>query len=445
MKKYEILYDWPITEIKRLTDSDIAEGYFNQLAEPELSRFVTLTEKIRVIGAELAKAKAERVHFSEWADLRLFIEEFSQYFQSFPSPSVNKLRMSLLLIDKLSQLSPLLDSNDIDAEMFEIRELPQPLPQFWFCRENNLSLADSVVLFSCADFCAVSSEITSSIISPDLLFNFIAAVHSIDALPASQAILVKKMTPQVDIMAINEFVRLVVLATGESVHSARRYTNVPRVLNPDEIKPGEAYQQWSEVFNVLSEYNSREETLLKFLTIYHVIENFMFKRPIVELERQANGAMFSIRDFRRLYESIKINESEALKKILSIIFTMQALPGTTFKDHFIARWISLSSAVSISQINSALEIIGLDFSFNAFKDKEALPCFSKLVYTIRNSIVHNKETEFHLNNATLHITPGLCNIIEDFILPSLEEICFALVGKPCNDFWYKNKEMYLYI
>ena len=43
MKKHEILYDWPITEINRLTDSDIAEGYFDDLAEPEQSRFVALT------------------------------------------------------------------------------------------------------------------------------------------------------------------------------------------------------------------------------------------------------------------------------------------------------------------------------------------------------------------------------------------------------------------
>tara|TARA_R110002126_G_scaffold144276_15_gene290346 strand:- start:5435 stop:6772 length:1338 start_codon:yes stop_codon:yes gene_type:complete len=444
MKKHEILYDWPITEINRLTDSDIAEGYFNDLAEPEQSRFVALTERIRFLGLELATARTDKIHFLKWDDLRSYVEEFGQQFASFPTPSVDKLRLSLLLIEKLSQSSPILDTIDINADMFELRELTQPLPHSWFCRENNLSIADSLVLFSCDDFSAVSNDIASSIVSPDLLFQFIAALHATNDLPPSQTILVKKTTPQVDSLAINAFARLVVLAAGKSVHSARKYTTVPKVLNPDEIKPGESYHQWSEVLNVLSEYNSRDETLLKFLTIYHVIENFMFKRPIVELERRMNGAMFSIRDFRRLYASVEMNEAEALKKLFQSVFMMQALPGTSFRDHLITRWNLLVPAVSKADINAALTTVGLDFSFNAFAGKGALSCFSKLVYAIRNTIVHNKETEFHLTYASLDMNPSLCNVIEDFVLPSLEEICFALIGKPSQEFWYQNKEISLY-
>lgn len=444
MKKYEILYDWPIAEINRLTDSVVAENYAEQLVEPNLSKFVALAERIRVLGYELQKAKAERVHFLGWVELRSYVEEFGSQFPSFPLPSVEKLKLSLLLANKLSEPSPPLDTLDINPDIFELRELTQPVPQSWFFRENSLSITDSLVLFSCFDLSAVSNEITSSIISPNLLFHFMATLHNTEPLPLSQAILVKKTTPQVEISAINAFARLVVLATGKPVHCARRYTNVPNVINPDEIQPGEPYHQWNEALNVLSEYNSRDETLLKFLTIYHVIENFMFKRPIVELERQSNGGMFSIRDFRRLYISVNMNEDEALKKLFHNVFVMQATPGITFKDHLVTRWNSLTQTVNIADINAALTVVGLDFSFNAFRDQGALSCFSKLVYTIRNTIVHNKETEFHLTYASLDLSPGLCNIIEDFLLPSLEEICFSLIGKQNAEFWYQNKEIHLY-
>lgn len=444
MKKYEILYDWPIVEIARLADSNEAEYYADQLEEPQQSQFVTLTERMRILSAELGIAKAARVHFTKWAELRSCIVEFGNRFENFPAPSVEKLNFSLLLAEKLSQSSPTLDTVDIDAQAFELRELTQSVPQPWFCRENSQSIIDSLIVFSYVDKNLFENEIALSIISPILLFYFMATLHTTITFPSSQAILVKKVTPQTEISAINAFARLVVLATGKPVHSARKYTNVPSILNIDEIRPGEPYQQWSEVLNVLSEYNGREEILIKFLTIYHVIENFMFKRPIVELERQKNGGMFSIRDFRRLYDSVEMREADALKKLFQDVFIMQASPGTNFKDHLVSRWNSLVSIVPETDINSTLTMIGLDFSFNAFRDQATLSCFSKLVYTIRNAIVHNKETEFHLTYASLNINPGLYTLMEKFLLPSLEEICFEMISKPNTEFWYQNKEIQLY-
>lgn len=444
MKKYEILYDWPIAEITRLTDSNEAESYANQLTEPGQSKFVALTEKMRVLGAELETAKAGRVHFTKWTELRSYVGEFGREYSSFPMPSVDKLKISLLLADKLFQSSPLLDTVDVDENVFELRELTQSVPLPWFCRENSQSLTDSVVVLSCVEHDAVVSEIVSANISPSLLFHFMATLHKTDVLPSSQVILIRKAIPQIDISAINAFARLVVLSTGKPVHSARKYVNAPFVLNPDEIKPGATYQQWSEVLNVLSEYNSREEVLLKYLTIYHVIENFMFKRPIVELERQMNGAMFSIRDFRRLYDGVEMNECEALKKVFSAVFQMPALPGTTFMQHLTSRWGSLVPTVPEADINSALRTLGLTFTFNSLQGQGALTNFTKLVYLIRNAIVHNKETEFHLTYASLNTSPSFCALIEKFLLPSLEEICFELIGKPNAEFWYHGKEIKLY-
>lgn len=444
MKKYEILYDWPFAEITRLADSHEAENYADQLQEPELSLFVTLTERMRVLGAELATAKAGRVHFIKWEELRFCVGEFGRHFASFPTPSVDKLKLSLLLASKLSQSLPPLDTKEINPDAFELRELTHPIPLPWFSRENSQSITDSLIIFSCVDQQAVEINVTSSPLSPDLLFHFMATLHNTNTLPSVQAILVKKEIPQIEISAINAFARLVVLAVGKPVHSARTYLNAPSVLNLNEIQPGQSYQQWDEVLNVLSEYNSRNEILLKFLTIYHVIENFMFKRPIVELERQRNGGMFSIRDFRRLYDSVEMGEADALKRLFKSVLDMQVLTGTTFKTHLIARWQSLVATVSQANIDIALDTIGLNLSPNSFAGDGAASFFSKMVYSIRNAIVHNKETEFHLTYASLDRNPSLCALIEIFLLPSLEEICFELISKRNTEFWYQNKEIQLY-
>lgn len=444
MKKHEILYDWPIKQITHLTDSPEAGAYSEALGSHELDQFIALTEKMRSLVTGLNKAKEAQIHFTEWHNLRSYVGQFGQQFANFPGLSVDKLKISLLIAEKLYLSFLPFDMADIDVDAFELRELTHPVPLPWFCRQNGQSITDSVVIFSCVDHSAVEREIASSNISPDLLFNFMAALHQIESLPSSQAILIKKVEPQIEISALNAFARLVVLATGKPVHSARMYANLPSVLNPDEIRPGAPYQQWGEVLNVLSEYNSREEVLLKYLTIYHVIENFMFKRPIVELERQRNGGMFSIRDFRRLYEGVEMNETEALKKLFNAAFQMQALPGTSFQQHLITRWQGLVPTVSQADVNSALRTIGLNYSFNDFNGAGAPPLFSKLVYAIRNAIVHNKETEFHLTYVSIDAYPGLCALLEKFLLPSLEEICFALISKPNTEFWYQNKEIQLY-
>lgn len=445
MKKYEVIYDWPISEINRLSDSETAEKYADSLPEPTQSNFVTLTEKMRILGAEIALAKAGRVHFQKWGELRNHIKTFSDEFGTFPTPSVEKLKLSLLLAEKIFQSSAQLDNDDINADLFCLRELTQSLPQSWFCRENSLSLEDSIVLFPGSNLDLVTKEIELSTISPNLLFSFMATLHCFDALPSSQVILVKKTSSEIDASAINAFVRLSILSTGKPVHSARKYTSTLSILDPDGIKSDLPYQQWADVLNVISEYNSREEILLKYLTIYHVIENFMFKRPIVELERQMNGEMFSIRDFRRLYDSIDINESDALKKVFTSVFKMPAKGTINFSQHLIGRWKTLeSNTLTQTKINDTLQKFGLNTSFNGFKGDAAPSFFSKLVYAVRNSIVHNKETEFHLTYASLDSTPALCALIENFLLPSLEEICFSLISRKNSEFWYQNKDLSLY-
>jgi len=335
-----------------------------------------------------------------------------------------------------------LDAIDIDENAFEIRELKQTLPLCWFTRENLQSFLDSAAVFAGRELAALEPEIAASNISPDFAFHFLATLHQTAQLPENHAVLVKRAAQPIEIAAVEAFVRLLVLMSGKPIHAAKRYSKVPHILNPDAVQPHHAYQQWGEVLDVLSEYNSRDEVLLKYLTIYHIIENLMFKLPIVGLERQRNGKMFSIRDFQTLYDKTKMNEGDALKRLFTDIFLMQATPAATFQQHIITRWTALVPGMTLSDIDAALKSLALSFQFTDFHDQAAPGCFAKLVYTIRNAIVHNKETEFHLTYASLDST--ICGLIELFLIPSLEEICFSLIGSPNNQLWYQNKELLLY-
>ena len=449
MKKYEILYDWPISEIARISDSEEAERFSEQLDEPNTDKFITLTEKIRILGGELAPAKASRVYFKKWHELRQLVKEFSEAYENFPAPSLEKLKISLLLAEKSykSSASDTLDENvslgieEIDSELFELRELSPSIDLSWFCSENGSSLEDSVVIFSCNGYEDLESALADEVVNPELLFHLIATINSSTEFPSSQAVMVKKTVPEIDAAAINSVSRLLVLSTGGAVHKAHTYKNNPSIIAPEEIRPGEAYQQWNDVLDVISEYNSHSEILMKFLTIYHVIENFMFKKPIVQLEREKNGEMFSIRDFKRLYEGVDTKEFDALKETFKLVFKLNAMPSTTFQKHLERRWGTF--ARQHSKINEVLITLGLQ-PHTAFVNDGACSYFSKLVYAMRNSIVHNKETEFHVTSATLDKYPSLLRLLSDFLLPSLEEISFALISKRNSSFWYKNQDIKLF-
>ena len=100
------------------------------------------------------------------------------------------------------------------------------------------------------------------------------------------------------------------------------------------------------------------------------------------------------------------------------------------------------SLVSEADIDSALSTLGMTCAFATFADQSVAGSFARLVYAVRNSIVHNKETEFHLTYASLD--PTIIALIETFLIPSLEEICFSLIGIPNTHLWYQNRELLLY-
>jgi hypothetical protein len=442
MKKYEILYDWPFAQIQRLADSDEAEEFAGALDAGALGSFTTLTEQMRGLGADMTAAKAARQHFPKWEELRICLDSFEQQFANFPGASIPKFRLFVLLAGKLFQTAPPLDAVDVDETAFEIRAISEQLPLSWFSRENGQSVLESMAVFSCGNLTALEAEIAPWNLSPIFAFHLLAALQALPALPPGHAAFVKRPMQPVTNEAVEAFARMVVLTTGRPVHSARRYLKTPRVIDPDIIRVGNSYQQWGEVLNVLSEYNSREDVLLKYLTIYHVIENFMFKLPIVVLERQQNGRMFSIRDFRRLYQRVEMAEGDALKQLFTSIFQMQASPGVTFEQHIVSRWTNLVPGMPQADVDRALVTLGLSFNFSGFAGQAAAGTFAKLVYAIRNAIVHNKETEFHLTYASLD--SRVCSVIEVFLIPALEEICFSLIGSPNPQLWYQNRELLFY-
>jgi hypothetical protein len=339
------------------------------------------------------------------------------------------------------------DETEISEQLFELRSPVQPLPISWFVRQNAQSFSDSLVVFSTQNTNLLEKEVAALAISPDILFHLLGTLTVAVQIPNPQAVMVKRVVPPIDPLAVDAFAKLLLLASGKPIHSPRDYSQPPHIVNVDCIRAGTPYHQLNEVFYVMSEYNSRLDLLAKYLSIYHVFENFMFKLPIVELERRRNGQMFSIRDFKRLYQELDVREIAALKKLMTVVFNFEPIPGTTFEQIICARWNVFCPAPGLPQMDALLERLGVRRGDDALKHADfvgdnAPSYFAHIVYAVRNVIVHNTETEWHLSYATLDATTRL--MLEAFLLPSLEEICFAFVGCSNQHVWYRNKVLNLY-
>lgn len=147
-KKYDIAYNWLISEIERLSSSVAAEAFEAALGDADKAIFNTQAEQLRVLGPELATARDTRADFAKWDQLDRQIYLFSQTFPTFPDTSFSKIRLSILLAGAVVRSSLPIDDVDVDDSVFEVVALTGPLPQAWFLKENATSPSNSAVVFS---------------------------------------------------------------------------------------------------------------------------------------------------------------------------------------------------------------------------------------------------------------------------------------------------------
>jgi|GEM_PF-1748622 len=454
MKKHHVLYEWPIMEIRKLADSEEAETYAGTLDKSKEAEFALLTEKLRSLGTDLYAAQACSDYTTKWTELFKVLELLEERFPNFPNAAYRKFRLFCLLAEKLTAPALDLDNVEIDENFFEVREMLSPVPVCWFTKENHTSMQDSVALFTLNDLPPsemnkppVQRMLEQDPMSPEFVFLLLASLREAVINTEKHAVFVKKSVPPIAAEAVHSFACLSVLTTGKAIHIPKEFNNTIAVIDPDVVRAGIEYHQLNDVLNVVSEYNARKDTLSKYLSLYHVFENFMFKAPIVSLERQSGGAMFSIRDFRRLYGEIDKNELEALNKLFADVFTIEPITGTSFRDRVASRWGSFCSSTEVPNIDALL--IKLRFKTkSAFIDHRTLlgnfnaKHFAQLVYFVRNVIVHNTETEWHLTHASFDDSCRL--LLEEFLIPSLEEICFHLLSVSNDQVWYSHRKMALY-
>ena len=70
--------------------------------------------------------------------------------------------------------------------------------------------------------------------------------------------------------------------------------------------------------------------------------------------------------------------------------------------------------------------------------------FAEITYQLRNSILHNTATEFHLTHYELSQNELIVNFLKDFMIPKLEKIILHLIVSNDDLISYQREAITLY-
>jgi hypothetical protein len=170
----------------------------------------------------------------------------------------------------------------------------------------------------------------------------------------------------------------------------------------------------------------------------------MYRSTICGLVNDSNPNMFSIRQFQNLFKKIDGKELDALKRFMGALILESYDSSNTFKQFLKNKWSDFYRTTNKTEVENALIELGVSVKVTNIQENNFVNFLSQLIYYLRNSIVHNKETEFHLSYGNLDQYEGFQLILRDFLLAALEEIIYYLLINRNNIVWYQRSSLALY-
>lgn len=461
MKRIDLLYTNLLSLLSNLTiDGPSFSTFHEQIADEGLQELlISISDNISRERREIAKCQLAKVFCTDYSNLIDYINEFNKCFNSFPGFRKDELYAIITVLEKLTSEfsgSKIDLEEEIDVDAFEILPVSEALNQNNYFHFDTDNIFNSLLLFNVHEKEAFEKFISSVEEGSDIFFYLLYGLgKDNNVLDRNKYVLIRRGFSDKP-KKVWSALCLHILSVGKIIHYSHDYNKSPMITSDCKIELGKDYHQFSDSLYIASEYNNQKDILDKYLRIYHVIENFMFKRPIVSLEKDSGGNPFSIRDFKRMYDRVSASELALLKKLSEVILQLDYSGTDKFEKKVLDDWAQLVSlhGADENKINSLLKILNIynsssnEYLYNGIDEENLSSFFSKLIYGFRNSIVHNRETEFHLTHLTLnnHFLVGNTAkiILESFLLPILEEIVFNLIIKKNDIVWYTNSSLKLW-
>lgn len=417
MKKADAVFSALIAEIRRISE-EADETYWEALEQNARDNFDAICDELSVLRLELESKHASRSSDVDFSRVKSAFDRFNVAFGSYPDFSYQKLSYQLALAGKICDGVATIPDEDVNSdfgvipcslgfssEAFISNVSPVSSNLAWFNPGKQISL----------------NALTASQADIELWYSLASLYEQIDFSQNTEVLfgLSSCISSRENVISL---LKIYMLAHGEKVTKSIEYLKPPQNSSINSYDPNLNYAQFGEIVQIMGEYVERKDVLSKYLSIYHVVENFMFKYPIVKLERSRNGFMFSIRDFKSLYKAVETNESEAVNSLMKVAFDLP-FGADTIGQEIYRRWGAFitAQAVHVNDIDDFLAKMNVNRT-SVNSQASFVKFFSGLLYRIRCSVVHNKETEYHISSE--NYTHGCRLVLEEFYLPALEEVVF---------------------
>lgn len=217
----------------------------------------------------------------------------------------------------------------------------------------------------------------------------------------------------------------------------------------ETLQANQEYNQFGEPFEILGEINSRTTVLDTLLSCYHVVENYMIRAKIAKvIERHNSPTLFGIRNFKQMEIAVDNREIDHLKNLINECWD-KSIGCTTFRDYVVDHFNAFLNAPGFVHdrfynFMDRLAVLKVGGAIDVGNDTALRNVVTKLLYQVRCSIVHNKETEFHLSNRELS-DRTVRTTLSELCLPIMQRLAFGLPSVPApNPLLYVRRELVLY-
>lgn len=168
------------------------------------------------------------------------------------------------------------------------------------------------------------------------------------------------------------------------------------------------YNQYIDIYDVISEWNHCSDILSAFLKMYQILEYIVYRKGLVAIIQGANIKQSFVRQVKGLDRRFANNERETFKNGLKDIFPSfsgKIISITPDMEDFCKKYYPLTNGgttyLTQANINDPVQVDS---------------CISRFIYDTRCAIVHNKESEFHITTINYSeyaaIIPLMKNILD---------------------------------
>lgn len=182
------------------------------------------------------------------------------------------------------------------------------------------------------------------------------------------------------------------------------------------------YSQYYELFDLISESHYCDDVLRRYLNMYQIIENMCYRRHLAKISRGSKRGF--VRHSIAIASRANKNETDEIVKGI-----MELFPG-------------IKDVIAVSDIRPYDPFLEREYGIanGGHGDKKV----AKIIYNLRNSIVHNKSTELHFSYGNFEDYKDVIELIY-LLIEKLEPKIINIINDPNNTILeYDGKKMDLY-